>query len=308
MEIEKDAQVDSSPTEVTEESQTLNTEVAQSASSTVDLSQASDPTQQQVAKEGAAEEKEGFVPKANVDGEVKRRLHEEMAPLIQQAVREALSGYQAQTNQRAPAQVATEEPKYKGYSKQQLETILTHPEATEQDKFFAVRGLGVLEAKEESIQTLKVEQEKTVAQSRQAIARQKIAQDYPSAVSPNGMLNYGDPVLQEAVREFQSEPRLQSLGDEGLLVALDRAYARMVRLGQIDIKKKETQVNLKEKQIEKQRSKAMSSTSTNVNQGSQKSDMQKTMDAWKKAPEGTREKAELQLKLFKMKGLIPPLG
>lgn len=303
---DKDAMVDSSATEEVQDTQAQATQGQGTDSPTVDNVQA-DPSQQQDAKEGAAEGKEEFVPKANVEGEVKRRLQEQMNPLIQQAVDAALARFQSQPNQRQGAgQVAQEEPKYKNYSKSQLETILAHPEATEQDKLFATRGLGVLEAKEETLNTFRSEQAKITAQSSQQKAMQRITTDYPTAFNPNtGTWNYADPVFQRAMQVMSEDPRLNQFGNEGLLVALDRAYARMAREGLIEVKKKETKINLKEKQVQKLQSKAMSSGGQQAQQAAKATTLSKMMDELKKTPEGTPRYTELRTAVFKAKGLIP---
>src|SRR3990167_3040094 len=72
-------------------------------------------TVETVAKQPPAEE---MVPKANVDGEVRRRLAEELPNLVQQAVNQALANRPIQTQPQVS--VASEEAKYKGYTKAQL--------------------------------------------------------------------------------------------------------------------------------------------------------------------------------------------
>ena len=257
-------------------------------------------TQQQVAKEGAAEE---TVPKANVEGEVKRRLAEEMGPLVQQAVQQALASQQANRPIQTQPQVQSEESKYKGYSKSQLENVLNHPEATEQDRMFANRGLGVLEAKEEAVKEFDTRAQKVQGQARQQSALGDIVRDYPQVYAKEtNSWNFADPLFQRGMQIYNSDQRLVSFGNEGLQVAMDRAFAQMTREGSLALKKKEVVVNAKERQTQKLQSQALQSGT----QGSPAKDHSTDAKLKKLMAEyGKTQDPRLFLEISKLKGLIP---
>ena len=211
-----------------------------------------EPTTQPVATEGAAEE---MVPKANVEGEVKRRLAEELPNLVNKAVQQAMANRPIQTQ----PQVSSEESKYKGYTKAQLENVMNHPEATEQDRMFANRGLGVLEAKEEAVKEFDSRNTKAQTQNRQQSALGEIVRDYPQVYfKETNSWNFSDPLFQRGMAIYNSDPRLVSFGNEGLQVAMDRAFAQMTREGSLALSKKAVQVNAKERQAQKLQSQALS--------------------------------------------------
>lgn len=260
-----------------------------------------DTTQQQVAKEGAAEGE--FVPKANVEGEVKRRLAEEMGPLVQQAVQQALANQRATGSTHTQPQVSSEEPKYKGYTKAQLESVLAHPEATDQDRMFANRGLGVLEAKEEAVREFDSRQQKVQTQSRQQSALGEIVRDYPQVyIKESNSWNYSDPLFQRGMAIFNSDPRLANFGNEGLQVAMDRAFAQMTREGSLALKKKEVTINAKERQTQKIQSQALQTGTQGAptKDTSSGAKLKKLMDDYSKTQD-----PRLFTEIAKLKGLIP---
>lgn len=255
-------------------------------------------TQQQVAKEGASEEQ--FVPKANVDGEVKRRIAEELPFLVQQEVQRALA---SQPNRPIQTQPVEEESKYKGYTKAQLENVLNHPEATAQDINFANRGLGVLEAKEEAVKEFDSRNQTMQTKSRQQQALVQVVQDYPQVYDKvSNRWNSMDPLYQRGMQIFNSDPRLTQFGNEGLQVAMDRAFAQMTREGSLVLKKKEVAINAKERQTQKLQSQAM----TQGTQGAPSKDtspnakVQKLMADYAKSQDPALFK-----EIAKLKGLIP---
>jgi hypothetical protein len=261
-----------------------------------------DTTQQQVAKEGAVEDT-NVIPKANVEGEVKRRLQEEMMPIIQQTVRELMNqGQQARPIQ-TQSQITSEEPKYKGYTKAQLENVVNHPEATEQDRQFANRGLIVLETKEEAAKEFDTRTQKLQSQSRQQLALGEIIKDYPQVyVKETNSWNASDPLFQRGMQIFNSDPRFQQLGNEGLQVAMDRAFAQLTREGSLNLKKKEVAINAKERQTQKLQSQAM----TQGSQGAPSKEtgtgakLQKLMADYSKSQD-----PKIFQEIAKLKGLIP---
>lgn len=260
-----------------------------------------DTTQQQVAKEGAAEGE--FVPKANVEGEVKRRLAEEMGPLVQQAVQQALASQRANGSTHTQPQVSSEEPKYKGYTKAQLENVLAHPDATDQDRMFANRGLGVLEAKEEAVREFDSRQQKVQTQSRQQSALGEIVRDYPQVyIKESNSWNYSDPLFQRGMAIFNSDPRLANFGNEGLQVAMDRAFAQMTREGSLALKKKEVTINAKERQAQKIQSQALQTGTQGAptKDTSSGAKLKKLMDDY-----GKTQDPRLFTEIAKLKGLIP---
>ena len=237
-----------------EGTQKVSEETTPTDPSTVETAPAVETTVETVAKETPAEE---MVPKANVEGEVKRRLAEELPNLVQQAVQQAMAGYQARPVQMQPQVV--EENKYQGYSKAQLENVIGHPDATDQDRAFANRGLGVLEAEERAVTRFKSEQGQSEAQRKQSQSFSEIQADYPSAFNPQtGQWNLADPVVNMATQIFNSEPRLKAAGYEGLQVAMDRAFAKLTRQGSLETKKKEVKLNAQERQTQKIQSQALS--------------------------------------------------
>ena len=255
-----------------------------------------EPTTQPVATEGAAEE---MVPKANVEGEVKRRLAEELPNLVNKAVQQAMANRPIQTQ----PQVSSEESKYKGYTKAQLENVLGHPDATEQDRMFANRGLGVLEAKEEAVKEFDSRNTKAQTQNRQQSALGDIVRDYPQVYfKETNSWNFSDPLFQRGMAIYNSDPRLVSFGNEGLQVAMDRAFAQMTREGSLALSKKAVQVNAKERQTQKLQSQALSSGT----QGAPKSDqsggakLKKLMEDY-----GKTQDPRLFTEIAKLKGLIP---
>lgn len=260
-----------------------------------------DTTQQQVAKEGAVEDKGEFIPKANVEGEVKRRLSEEMMPIIQQTVRELMMSQQ--TNRPIQTQPQSEEAKYKGYTKTQLENVLLHPDATQQDRDFANRGLGVLESKEESIKEFEARSQKIQAQTRQQSAIGEIIKDYPQVyVKETNSWNIADPLFQRAMQIYNSTPELVQFGNQGLQVAMDRAFAQMTREGSNLLKKKEVVINAKERQTQKIQSQALqnsgqSAPSKETGNGAK---LKKLMEDY-----GKTQDPEVFKQIAKLKGLIP---
>lgn len=253
-------------------------------------------TQQQVAKEGAADE---MVPKANVEGEVKRRLAEELPNLVNKAVQQALASRPIQTQ----PQVSSEESKYKGYTKQQLENVLNHPDATDQDRMFANRGLGVLEAKEEAVREFDSRNQHAQAQSRQQAALGEIVRDYPQVyVKETNSWNFSDPLFQRGMQIYNSDPRLASFGNEGLQVAMDRAFAQMTREGSLALKKKEVTVNAKERQTQKIQSQALQTGTQGAPQKDTSSGakLKKLMEDY-----GKTQDPRLFTEIAKLKGLIP---
>src|SRR3990167_4067430 len=258
-----------------------------------------DTTQQQVAKEGAAEE---MVPKANVEGEVKRRLSEELPILVQQAVQQALANQQVRPVQTQP-QVTSEESKYNGYTKSQLENVLNHPEATEQDRLFANRGLGVLEAKEEATKEFDTRQQTIQTQSRQQSALGEIVRDYPQIYKKEtNSWDFSDPLFQRGMQIFNSDPRLVSFGNEGLQVAMDRAFAQLTREGSLASKKKEVAVNAKERQTQKLQSGALQTGGQSAPQKETGTNakLQKLMADYSKSQDPA-----IFAQIAKLKGLIP---
>jgi len=253
-------------------------------------------TQQQVAKEGAAEE---MVPKANVEGEVKRRLAEELPNLVNKAVQQAMASRPIQTQ----PQVSSEESKYKGYTKTQLENVLNHPEATEQDRMFANRGLGVLEAKEEAVKEFDSRHQQVQTQSRQHAALGELVRDYPQVyIKETNSWNFSDPLFQRGMAIYNSDPRLVSFGNEGLQVAMDRAFAQMTREGSIALKKKEVTVNAKERQTQKVQSQALQTgiQGAPAKDSSSGAKLKKLMDDY-----GKSQDPRLFTEIAKLKGLIP---
>lgn len=279
-----------------EVTQNVSEEATQVDSSTTETAQPVDTTQQQVAKEGAAEE---MVPKANVEGEVKRRLSEELPNLVQQAVQQALASQQVRSVQTQPL----EENKYQGYTKQQLENVLAHPDATEQDRAFANRGLGVLEAEERAVTRFKSEQGQTEAQRKQAQAFSELQADYPGAYNPvTGQWNLTDPVVNMATQIFNSDTRLKSAGYEGLQVAMDRAFAKLTRQGSLETKKKEVKLNAQERQTQKIQSQALSggTQAAPTKDVSTDAKLKKLMADYAKSQDPA-----LFTQIAKLKGLIP---
>lgn len=282
----QDAQVDSSATNLEE---TQNTPVSQGAdSSQADTTQDSS-SQQQDANQGAVQGG-GLPPKDNLVGEIRRKLLEELSPLIQSTVRDSMLGFQQGQGQGGFNQQASrpqqEEPKYQNYTRSQLEQILRHPDATTEDKMFANRGLGVIEAKEETLNTFRSETEKQQNQSRQQQALHSIVSDYPQVFNKQtGQWNFADPLFQKAMQAYNVDPRLQAFGNEGLRVAVDRAYAQMAREGQLTIKKQQVKLTNQQRAIDKNQSQALSSgTLTPVKQQGAEKSKAAIMEAYKNNP------------------------
>lgn len=294
-EQKQDAQVDPSPTP---ESQTdaNKSESQETDSSTVDTTQ-SLPSQQQDANKGA-DPNTGLPPKDNLYGEFRRKIFEEIAPIIQGSVREAMLGVQGQQQ----TQVQTPELKYQGkYSTNDLEAILRHPDAIESDKLFATRGLAYIEARQDTMKDIDQKQEKQVNQSRQGQALQGIVSDYPQVFNKQtNQWNFADPLWQKTMQIYNNNDRLKSFGNEGLRVAMDSAYAQMAREGQVTLKKKETQLNSKQRAIDKNQSQALTSgTLTPVKDNGATSSKSKIMEAWKKNPDSEDAKKAV------LNGLVP---
>lgn len=255
------------------------------------------PSQQQDANQGAVPNNQ-LPPKDNLYGEFRRKIFEEISPIIQGTVREALLGQQ----QVAVPQSQTQETKYQGkYTAQDLENILRHPDANEYDKSFATRGLAYIDAKQDILKEIDSRDEKRTVTSRQQQALQDIVKDYPQVFNPQtNQWNFTDPLWQTAMRFYNSEPRLQSFGNEGLRVAMDRAYAQMAREGQLNIKKKEVKLNTQQRVIDKNQSQALNAgTLTPVKQIGTETSKAKIMEAWKKNPD------DPQLRTAALKHLVP---
>lgn len=255
------------------------------------------PSQQQDANQGAVPNNQ-LPPKDNLYGEFRRKIFEEISPIIQGTVREALLGQQ----QIAVPQSQTQETKYQGkYTAQDLENILRHPDANEYDKSFATRGLAYIDAKQDILKEIDSRDEKRTVTSRQQQALQDIVKDYPQVFNPQtNQWNFTDPLWQTAMRFYNSEPRLQGFGNEGLRVAMDRAYAQMAREGQLNIKKKEVKLNTQQRVIDKNQSQALNAgTLTPVKQIGTETSKAKIMEAWKKNPD------DPQLRTAALKHLVP---
>ena len=284
----------------TQLTQNVSEDVTQADSSTAENTIPVDTTVETVAKQTPAEE---MVPKANVEGEVKRRLAEELPNLVQQAVQQALASQQGSRPIQTQPQVQSEEPKYKGYTKAQLENVINHAEATEQDRMFANRGLGVLEAKEDALAEFDSRQARVQMQSRQQSALAEVVRDYPQVyIKESNSWNFSDPLFQRGMAIYNSDQRLVSFGNEGLQVAMDRAFAQMTREGSSALKKKEVALNAKERQTLKTQSQALtqgsqSAPSKETNNGAK---LQKLMADYAKS----QDPAIFQ-QIAKLKGLIP---
>lgn len=281
-----------------EVTQKVSEETTPTDPSTVETTPAVETTAEPVAKPTPAEE---MIPKANVDGEVKRRLAEELPGLVHQAVQQAMASYQTRPVQTQPQ--ITEENKYQGYSKVQLDNVLNHPDATEQDRAFANRGLGVLEAEERAITRFRSEQGQTETQRKQAQAFAEIQIDYPGAFNPQtGQWNLNDPVVNMASQIFNSDPRLKNAGHEGLQVAMDRAFAKLTRQGSLVTQKKEVALNAKERQTQKLQSQALSSgtQSPPTKDTSANAKVQKLLVEY-----GKSQDPRIFLEISKLKNLIP---
>lgn len=295
-ETPQDAMTESSPVE---DNQTQTTPESQESGSSP-AEQAQVPSsQQQDAKQGADA---GLPPKENLYGEFRRKIFEEIAPVIQGAVRESMLGFQGQVAGQQ-AQGKSDEVKYQGkYTTADLEAILRHPDANEYDKHFANRGLAYIEARQDTMKDMRATQETQANQSRQSQALQSIVQDYPQVFNKSSnSWNFADPLWQRSMQIYNSEPRLQGYGNEGLRVAMDRAYAQMAREGQLTIKKKEVKLNSQQKAIDKNQSQAMSSgtLSPGKQDNGAMSSKAKIMEAWKKDPENEA------LKKAALSSLIP---
>lgn len=295
-ENEQDAnQMDSSPIETTQDANQTESQVAES--SAADTTQPS-PSQQQDANKGA-ELGNALPPKDNLVGEIRRKILEDLGPLVQGSVREAMLGFQTQQSV-APK---SEEIKYQGkYGTAELERILNHPEATDADKHFANRGLAYIEARQDTLRDIDTRREKEVSQSRQTQALQSIVKDYPQVFNrQTNQWNFADPLWQKTMQIYNNDPRLQSFGNEGLRVAMDSAYSAMAREGQVTLKKKEVVLNSKQRAIDKNQSQAM--TAGTLSPGKQtegNTSKAKIMDTWKKNPDSEDAKRAALLKL------VPP--
>lgn len=294
-EIQQDAQVGSSPTPENDANQP---ESQGADSSSVDTTQTSS-SQQQDANNGA-DTTGNLPPKDNLYGEFRRKILDEVGPIIQGAVRESMLGLQSQ-NVAGPAQ--TNEVKYQGkYGKADLENILRHPDATESDKLFATRGLSYIDAKEDIMKEIDGRSEKQATQNRQSQALQSIVNDYPQVFNRQAnQWNFADPLWQKAMQIYNSEARLQSFGNEGLRVAIDRAYAQMAREGQLQIKKKEVKLTSQQRQLDKNQSQALQSGTLTPGRQQQtdKQSRAKLLEAYKQNP------GDSDIRTAALKHLIP---
>lgn len=308
-ETPQDAQVDSSPADQIQETQ-INSE-----SQGADSSQAEDAqlpsSQQQDANKGADGGK--GIPQQNIYGEMRRKILEEITPIISTTVREVMLGsqqHQANVPGSAPQTAQKEEAKYRGYTQSQLETIMSHPDATEQDRTFALRGLSVLEAKQETMKEFESQSQRVQAQSRSQAALQEIIRDYPQLYNATtNQWNFQDPLFQKAMQLYNAEPRLQQFGNEGLRVAVDRTFAQMARDGKLALSKKEVKLTAKEAKLDKQQSQAITSgtqMASSQNKSNQ-AQLSKLMEAYHQASD-VDTKSQLRTQIFKMKGLIPDLS
>lgn len=296
---QQDAIVDSSATNETQ-NDANQTESQVVDSSSTDTTQDSS-SQQQDANKGADTQNQGLPPKDNLYGEFRRKMFEELTPIIQGAVRDSMLGLQA--NQAQGNQQTVNEVKYQGkYGKAELENVLRHPNATEDDKMFANRGLAYIEAREDTLKDIDTRSEKAQSQTRQQAALQGIISDYPNLFNKaSNQWNFGEPLWQNAMRIYNSEPRLQSYQNEGLRIAIDRAYAQMAREGQVVTQKKQVQLNAKQRQLDKNQSQALQSggLSPVKSQASDKQSQAKVMEAYKQNP------GDAQLRTAALKHLIP---
>lgn len=296
-ETQQDAQVDPSPTETQETQTQTNPEGQESASSAEETTQ-TPPSQQQDANKGAAQD--ALPPKENLYGEFRRKILDEMGPFIQSAVRESMLG--VQPGQQAQQGQQPQELKYQGkYSAGELERIIMHPDATEQDKLFATRGLAYIEARQDTLKEIDTRQERQTVQSRQAQAIQGVIKDYPQVFNRStNSWNFADPLFQKSMQYYNSEPRLQAFGNEGLRIAMDRAYADMARDGQVQIAKKQVKLNSQQKAIDKSQSQALNAgTLSPVKQNGQDTSRAKVWEAY------IKNQSDPNLRAAALKPLIP---
>lgn len=285
-ELNQDAQVDSSTTQVEETQQTE--QGTQDNSSQSNDTQASTSQQPGTQNEGAVSG-QGLPPKENLYGEFRRKMFEEMTPLIQNTIREALI-----TNQSSQTSQSQSEIKYEGkYTERELETIKRHPNATEEDKLFAVEGLAYIKSRRDMLSDLDQRAKTQQTEARQTQALQSIVRDYPQVYDQKtNQWNFLDPLWQRTMQVYNSDPRnLKQFGNEGLRVAMDSAFSQMTRENQTVLKKKEVQINSKQRQIDKNQSQAMTAgTLTPGKQDGANNSKAKIMEAWKKNPDSEEAK------------------
>lgn len=286
---------DSSAAQV-EETQSTD-QINQDSSSQSNTDQASSSPQQDANP--SADPKTGLPPKENLYGEFRRKIFDEIVPVIQGSVREAMLGH----TQNQPNQTAQKpEMKYQGkYSSRELENILSHPSATESDKLFANRGLAYIEARQDTMQDIETRSERNANESRQTQALQGIVKDYPQVFNPQtNQWNFADPLWQKTMAVYNSRAELKQFGNEGLRVAMDSAYSSMAREGQVTLKKNQIKVTSQQRQIDKSQSQAMQAgTLTPGKQNGADNSKTKIMETWKKNPDSEDAKRAA------LAGLIP---
>jgi len=300
-EEEKEQTQEETQTEETpqEETQT-NPEETQEDDSSQSEEESTPSSPQQDAKEGAeAEPEPKMPPEKNIQGEVSRRIREEIAPMIQQTVREVMQSTSNGTDQ-------SQQPSQKKYTMEDLDYIeQNHPEYVQWAKNERIKLIKE-EAKNEALQALKSESEKTQAQTRQQQALQQVAVDYPQLFDKStNQWNQQDPLYQGAVQLYNSEKRLQDFGYEGFAVAVDRTFARMARDGTVKLQQQKNKLTAKERKLQKQSLGAMSggtqaATSSASPKGSDKSkQLEKLMDEYK-----VTRSPDTFAKILKVKGGI----
>lgn len=284
----------------TTENETQNNAEGQQTDSSQVADAQAPPSQQQDANP-SADAGSGLPPKDNLYGEFRRKIFEEMMPLVQGAVRESMLGMQGQ--QATSSQPQTQEVKYQGkYGKAELESILRHPDANEHDKMFANRGLAYIESKEDILREIDTRTEKQASQTRQGQALQGIITDYPQVFNRQAnQWNFADPLFQKAMQLYNANDRLRAFGNEGLRVAMDQVYAQMAREGQVQVTKQKVKLNTQQRQIDKNQSQALSAGSlAPVRQSDPKTvSRAKLMEAYKNNPD------DPALRTAALKPLIP---
>ena len=273
-EIQPDAQAAPSPADEAQQTQIPDGQGAEPSTA----SESTQPTTEQTVAQSPAG---STPPHQNIVAEAVRKATEAMLPMMREQIRAEMSGFQTQTGQKP-------EIKYQGkYSAEQLETILRHPDASEQEKFFATRGLAYIDARQDTAAEIQSSQQRQLMETREQQAFQGIIKDYPDVFDRSaGRWNFSSPLFQSAMTIYQSEPLLKQYGNAGIRVALDRAFADQARTSQAQTRKKQVELTTRQRAIDRNQAGAMNAGNLTPvkNQGSD-TNHAKVMEAYKQNPD-----------------------
>lgn len=287
--VPSDSSPETQPEDVTTEQEQTQ---ADSSAATTEHAPSAEPPQA-VKDEASREVDDKGVPWKNREAEIRRKLIEEIVPVIRQTVQETISATKPQETQQAQTQPQQ-------YSLEQLEWIEeNHPEYkvwARSEKSRIIKD----EAKREALAEMRKETRTQGLEQDKQTALRNVFQRYPTAFV-SGQWNHSDPLVQRALQLYSSRKSFQEDGF-GLEGAFDMAFGQMAYEQKAQMSTQKARLSMQQKKEEKkalQTVAAGSGSPPSKGADVSKAKQAKLMEAWKA---GDREAGK---ELMKMRGLIP---